>query len=91
MLGSSLFKGIIFNSSFSENGRYEMIVNMDGKYQMEVIDDVIPVYEDSQEPVWSHYLKETWHLLVIKLWAKIKGGYYRLKDTQPFEFIEHFT
>lgn len=68
-----------------------MIVNMDGKYQMEVIDDVIPVYEDSQEPVWSHYLKETWHLLVIKLWAKIKGGYYRLKDTQPFEFIEHFT
>jgi hypothetical protein len=87
MLGPSFFKGIILNSSFSENGRYEIVANIDGKYELEVIDDVIPIYEDSQDPVWSHYLKETWQLLVVKLWAKIKGGYCRLKDSHPFELI----
>lgn len=48
MLGSSLFKGIILNTSFSENGRYEIVVNIDGKYELEVIDDVIPIFENSQ-------------------------------------------
>ena len=68
-----------------------MIFNKDGRFETEVVDDLIPVYEESEEPIWGMDLNHPWQLILLKVWAKISKGYYNVKNGKPFEFIEAFT
>ena len=68
-----------------------MIVNYEGRYHTEVVDDYIPVYEKTLEPVWTRDLQNPWLNLLIKMWAKLKGGYQEIKNTNPMDFLRTFS
>jgi len=52
------------------------------------VDDRIPVYEDTLEPIWGLNFQNPWELILIKAYAKKQGGYSKLWSTNPFNFIE---
>jgi hypothetical protein len=84
MFDSSAFKKVIVNKEISEDGKYEILVHKDGKYLLEVIDDIVPVFERNEEPIWGSCLQEPWQIILAKTWAKIKQGYSNLKVSNSF-------
>ena len=36
-------------------------------------------------------IKHPWQIILLKHWAKISGGYDKVKNGKPFEFIEAYT
>jgi hypothetical protein len=43
------------------------------------------------EPVWGLTFENPWELILIKAWAKVRGGYHVIRQARPFEFIETFS
>lgn len=35
---------------------YEMIINNNGRFETDVVDDWVPVYEYSLEPIWGLHI-----------------------------------
>ena len=68
-----------------------MIVNRNGRWETDVVDDWVPVYSDSHEPIWGLDFDNSWQIILLKFWAKQKGSYSALKEVAPFEFIECFS
>ena len=56
-----------------------------------MVDDYIPVYEKTLEPVWTRDLQNPWLNILIKMWAKLKGGYQYLDNASPMEFLKTFS
>lgn len=53
---------------------------------------MVPVFQDSLEPIWGMDFDHSWQIILLKMWAKKKGGYRNLKEhSHPFEFIEYFS
>lgn len=44
---------MFITQGYNELGRYEVIVNSEGRFQLEVVDDLIPVYESNEQPIWG--------------------------------------
>lgn len=61
-----------------------MIINKNGRWETDVVDDWIPVYEDSLEPIWGMDLEHSWQIILLKFWAKKNGGYRKAKETPAF-------
>ena len=36
-------------------------------------------------------IKHPWQIILLKHWAKVSGGYDKVKNGKPFEFIESYT
>ena len=51
------------------------------------VDDRIPVYKKTLEPVWGLSFLNPWELIILKAFAKIKGGYHEVTRARPHEFI----
>lgn len=64
-----------------------MIVNRNGRWETDVVDDWVPVYSDTHEPIWGLDFDNSWQIILLKFWAKQKGSYSALKEVAPFEFI----
>ena len=44
------------------------------------------------EPIWGLDVEEAWKIMLIKVYAKIKGGYDKiLHERKPFDFIDVFS
>lgn len=41
---SSYYKSFFLTQDFSESGCYEMVINKNGRYEIDVVDDWVPVY-----------------------------------------------
>lgn len=84
---------------------YHAVINVDGRWETDVVDDFIPVYEKSGKPIWGMDLEQPWQLILLKFWAKrnfvrakrffgddpARSGYLGVKNSDPFAFVEAFT
>ena len=74
-------------------GYYEIILCIDGEFQIVILDDYFPVEKNN-----IHSLKfakpnnnEIWVLLIEKAWAKINGGYSNIIGGSPREALKALT
>ena len=55
---------------------WEIILFIDGRLQIVVVDDYVPVIKDTNDLYFSKpNNKELWVVLLEKAWAKVNGGY----------------
>ena len=61
---------------FNKYGYYEIILFIDGEWQIVFIDDYFPFYHKARQFAFSQpNYNEMWVMLIEKAWAKINGGY----------------
>ena len=83
-----LFKTKIMNP----DGYYELILNIDSKPQIVVVDDYLPVDSSTKQLIYAKSTKnEIWISLLEKAWAKINGGYANIIGGTPLEVLECLT
>ena len=71
---------------------YEIILFVNGEFQIVIIDDYIPFIKSKNKPLFSHpNNNEIWVLLLEKAWAKINGGYSKIIEGWPSEVLSSFT
>jgi Calpain family cysteine protease len=55
------------------------------------IDDYVPVYKETNRPVFSKANKNCiWVMLIEKLWAKLKGSYGDILNGNAFDVLNAF-
>ena len=93
------FPGIIaslfITKEKNKDGFYEIVLMIDGKPKIVIIDDFIPVrMSDSNKP-YCCFAKpnenEIWVILLEKAWAKINGGYLNIISGHAREAFEALT
>jgi len=47
------YQSLFLTPEFTPNGMYRVIVNIQGQFRVVVVDDIIPVYESSMQPIWG--------------------------------------
>lgn len=73
-------------------GIYEIVFNINGQWQIVIIDDYFPCYKNSKWPIFSKpHNNELWVMLLEKAWAKINGGYINIVGGWPNEVLETLT
>ena len=96
---------MFFTQDFQPSGLYHAVVNYNGRWETDVVDDFIPVYEQTGKPLWGMDLEQPWQLILLKFWAKrnyvaakdykydmaSKGGYVGVRNSAPFEFVNSFS
>ena len=91
--------GLIYNlfitKEKNKDGFYEIIMMIDGKPQIVIVDDFIPVrLSSSNKPKCCFakpHEKEIWVILLEKAWAKINGGYLNIISGNPRDAFEVLT
>lgn len=81
------YKSFFITQNFSENGFYHVIINNKGRFETDVVDDIVPVYENSLEPIWGMELDQAWQIILLKFWAKRSGGYNNVKNAPAYNFL----
>ena len=89
----TLIYQIFKTKTVSIYGYYEIILCIDGEFQIVILDDYFPVEKSN-----IHSLKfakpnnnEIWVLLIEKAWAKINGGYSNIIGGSPREALKALT
>ena len=75
-----------------ENGCVEIALQIEGKWQIVLLDDKFPVYKNSKYPLFCRSkTKELWSLYLEKAWAKINGGYSKIVDGNSRDVFQTVT
>ena len=83
-----LFKSL----KVSPAGIYEVILRIDGEWQIVLVDDFIPVYKGTRDPIFAKPVNpEIWVMILEKAWAKVNGGYSNTIGGLPNEVFSYFT
>lgn len=78
--------------SVSSAGIYEVILRIDGEWQVVLVDDFIPVKKGTRTPIFANPVNpEIWVLILEKAWAKVNGGYSNIEGGLPTEVFDFFT
>ena len=93
------FPGIIANlfktKEMNKDGFYEIIFMIEGKPQIVIVDDFIPVRLSSSNKPKCCFAKlnenEIWVILLEKAWAKINGGHLNIISGYSREAFEILT
>ena len=91
LLPCEYYQSLFTSARFNPTGRYTIIAQVNGSYRAVAIDDMVPVYESTNRPLWGMDSECPWAILLLKVWAQINGGYQTLVNCQPFEFIRTIT
>ena len=76
----------------NKDGFYEIIMHIDGKPQIVIVDDYLPCNKRTKRPVYAQSNgNEIWAMLLEKAWAKVNGGYANIISGLPSEAIEYLT
>ena len=77
---------------FNPHGYYELLLFINGKPQIVIVDDYLPVKKGTNELVFAKSKKnEIWISLLEKAWAKVNGGYANIIGGTPTEALEFLT
>jgi hypothetical protein len=82
---------LFITQDFAASGKYYLITNTDGRFEVISVDDHIPINRKTLEPIWGVSYRNPWELILLKAWAKKLQGYDKIKTSRPFEFIESFS
>ena len=67
---------IFKTKNIKEEGYFELIFFIDGKFQIVIVDDYLPIYTKNERICFSKpNNNEIWICILEKAWAKINGGY----------------
>lgn len=91
LFSTAHYKSLFITQDFQQSGKYILTANIDGRFEVISVDDRIPLYKDTMEPVWGYSFNNPWELILLKAWAKIVGGYNQVMEARPFEFVETFS
>jgi hypothetical protein len=81
-----LIHQIFRTKEVNDNGYYEIVLFIDGEWQVVVLDDYFPVKKGTKELAFSKPNGfELWVILLEKAWAKINGGYANIISGWPDE------
>ena len=83
----------IFKSlQISKNGFYEIGLNIEGQWQIVLLDDFFPCSKRTRVPIFAKPNgPELWVMLLEKAWAKINGGYLNIIGGYSSEVLSAFT
>ena len=88
----SLIMKLFKTKDTNKDGFYEIILFIDGKPQIVIVDDYLPVNKRTKQPVYAQSKgKELWVMLLEKAWAKVNGGYANIISGLPCEALEFLT
>jgi hypothetical protein len=83
-----LFKNFII----PKNGCYEIGLNVEGKWQIIIVDDYFPCSKKTRMPLFAKPNgNELWVMLLEKAWAKINGGYLNISGGWATEVLRCLT
>ena len=83
-----LFKSFQIN----KNGCYEVGLNIEGEWQIVLLDDYFPCSKKTRIPIFAKPNgPELWAMLLEKAWAKINGGYLNITGGYASEVLSVFT
>ena len=76
----------------SKNGCYEIGLNIEGEWQIILLDDYFPCSKTTRVPIFAKPNgPELWAMLLEKAWAKINGGYLNITGGYASEVLSVFT
>ena len=76
----------------SKNGCYEIGLNIEGEWQIILLDDYFPCSKKTKIPIFAKPNgPELWAMLLEKAWAKINGGYLNITGGYASEVLSVFT
>lgn len=78
------YRGFFLTQDFSKTGKYVLLICTDGKFETICVDDYIPIDKSTLLPIWGFSFDRPWELILLKAWAKHKGGYHFVNDAKPF-------
>jgi hypothetical protein len=83
---------LIEPKTINEQGYYHVAVVQNGRIMKMIIDDCV-YYDEARNQIVAHPFHDDkpWVHILLKAWAKVNGGYERLDDCEPFEFVKTFT
>ena len=84
---NNLFKIKEINSK----GYYEVILFIDGQFQIVIIDDYLPIINDNEFCFSPSINNEIWLCLLEKAWAKVNGGYANIIKGYAHHVFETLT
>ena len=88
----SLFNKLILNKEYTSDGLYQIILFIDGEFQIVLIDDYFPCIKNSNI---LYFIKTSnfafWALLIEKAWAKVNGGYQNIINLWPCDLLKALT
>ena len=85
-------KSMFKQSSKNEKGFYEIEFYIDGKKQIVVIDDYLPVSKVNKQLIYAKSVKKQIYVMLLeKAWAKINGGYINIIGGKTYEALEILT
>lgn len=80
------------NKSISTNGLYEIVMFINGQWEVVFIDDYFPVYEKDNTLCFAKSIdKSIWVLILEKAWAKVNGGYINTIGGRPSDALHALT
>jgi hypothetical protein len=75
-----------------KNGCYEIGLNIEGEWQIVLLDDYFPCSKKTRIPIFAKPNgPELWAMLLEKAWAKINGGYLNITGGYASEVLSVFT
>ena len=87
-----LIKGLFKTEDINKDGFYEIMLRVDGKRQIVIVDDFLPVFKEDKKPCFAKpHGNELWVMLLEKAWAKVNGGYAYIESGYPSEALEALT
>ena len=76
----------------NKNGCYEIGLNIEGEWQIVLLDDYFPCSKKTRVPIFAKPNgPELWVMLLEKVWAKINGGYLNITGGYSSEVLSTFT
>jgi len=88
----NLIYQIFRTKEVNTEGYYEVVMFIDGEWQVVILDDYFPVRKGTKELVFARPNGcELWVLLLEKAWAKVNGGYVNIISGWPDHPLAAFT
>jgi len=76
----------------NKNGCYEIGLNIEGEWQIILLDDYFPCSKKTRTPIFAKPNgPELWVMFLEKAWAKINGGYINITGGYASEVLSVFT
>lgn len=87
-----LIVGLFRTLKVTKNGYYEVVLNINGVWQVVTLDEYFPCDKNSKQFVFcTPKGPELWTMLLEKAWAKVNGGYVNTINGFPGEVMNSFT